>query len=384
MQKVFEFGEYWDFNTYLLIMIVGVAICYFHYRGVLLDNKRRNLTISIGNRKKVNLNIWFFLMFLLFLFLYTFKSWTYGADGEYYYEAFKLSTSFHNELNVTWEPLFLLFNYTIRHVTDNYTIYCFFAGLVISFGYVHFIHEFWTTKEDSLFLILISTEFFYDMNIMRSGIGGAFLLLSLCYLKKSNIKKAFLFSIIALLFHYTLIVHLVFLIFYCLVSRHNGINSRFSRTRVFSYEIIAFVGSFGASYLLRKMLVGTRYEWYFDAMTPTVIGSWSIIMSSILAVIALYRKRYDNCVGISIISSLYSILLIPPVVILGAYRLTQYHFSVRLLLWGWVFKDILKNEELNNLIKTVVILSMIVFYSVFYLGRRSLNPGFVYELVNIF
>lgn len=384
MQIVFEFGEYWDLNTFFLIMLVGVAICFFHYKGTIVDNRNNATSIYLGKIKLVKTNIWYALMFFLLLFLYTFKSMKYGADSGTYVTAFRLATSMFNELNKGWEPLFILFNFLIRKITDNYTVYFFFAGVIVAYGYVRYIREFWTGKEDSLFLILISISFFYDLNIMRSGIGCSFLLISLCHLKNDNFGKAVVLSIVALLFQYTLIVHFFFLVFYWVVNRRDQNLNQISINRAIIYEILGFILVLGATYILKRLLVGTRYAYYFNTMTPTILGNWSIILSFMLAIIVLCRKVEDKRINIAMMAALYSFLLIPPVIIIGAYRLTQYHFPIRILLWGWLSVDILKKDSINLIFRKIIIIAMIVFYAVFYLGRRSLNPGFAYHLVDLF
>lgn len=384
MQRVFEFGEYWDLSTFFLIMIVGVVICFFHYRGTAADNRNSATSVYFGKKKLVKPNIWYILMFFLLLFLYTFKSMDYGADSGTYVSAFLISTSMFNELNEGWELLFILFNFLIRKITDNYTVYFFFAGVIVAYGYVQYIREFWTGTEDSLFLILISVSFFYDLNIMRSGIGGSFLLISLCHLKKDNFGKAIIFSIVAFLFQYTLIVHFFFLIFYYIVNKPNQNSYQISVIRAMTYEILGFILVIGSTYVLKSLLAGTRYAYYYDAMSPTILGNWTIILSAVLAIVALNRRVEDKRISIAIMAALYSFLLIPPVVIIGAYRLTQYHFSIRILLWGWLFSDILRKDSSNLIFRKIIIITMIVFYAVFYLGRRSLSPGFAYYLVDLF
>ncbi len=377
--KFFEFGQYWDSATFIIILAVGVMLCLLNKKALCSNTK----TIVVTRKHKMSINIYYFLIYIMLVFLYTFKDISYGADTDYYVKTFQAAISYNNMWNVDLEPLYKLFNYIVRHITDNYTVYFFFASIFIAAGYTFFIKQFWNNDCFLTFLVLASTQFFYDMNIMRSAMGGTFILFSFGALKNNKFKKALVLTIIGTFFQTTLIVNIPFIMMYWLIGRTRKIN--FAQS-VFVL-IIALIVTYIICLFARKYFFNTRYSYYMSGqdMTPTLLGNWSILLSGFLALYMLYfRKKNDFRENIAILAGIYSLVLIIPVIILGAYRLTMYYYLPRLLMWGYFFKSYIKDDYRNRKIKEAIVIVLVLFYALFIISRRSLSYGFAYRFVNLF
>lgn len=374
--SVFEFGEYWDTGTFLLILVVGILICYWIWQANICS--RTMVIRKTGG--DIHINQYYVMIFLLLLFIYTFKDISFGADTDYYVKTFLASTDYHNDWNQGLEPLYIGFNYIVRKFTSNYTVYFFVAGVFIVSGYIKFIKCFWEKDCESLFAILIATQFFYDMNIMRSAMACTFLMYSFCALKEQYIKKAFLYTVMGVFFQTTVIVNIPFLLFYWVIRK----NDKIRIMKVIFIFSLALVGTTIVTVIARMLFVGTRYEYYFSdgGMQPTLLGNWPIILTGILAIFVLgYRKKNSEKIDIIILAALFSALLIVPVIILGAYRLTMYYYMPRLVLWGYVFKNYIANDAGNKRIKKGIAFAIVLFYALYVISRRSSTYGFAYSLV---
>ena len=141
--QIFEFGPYWDFLTYIFFLLLGGAFAFFSYLG-----KQSEIALKINygrnseNYKYSNLSIFYYISFLIFVFVFTFKDISFGADSYIYVEVFEKS------IDNYFEPFFSLLSLSVRSITPNYTIYFFVIGFIVSLGYIHFIKKFWTNDCD--------------------------------------------------------------------------------------------------------------------------------------------------------------------------------------------------------------------------------------------
>ena len=117
---------------------------------------------------------------------------------------------------------------------------------------------------------------------------------------------------------------------------------------------------------------------------PTLLGNWNLILSALLALVILSKTTVSDIrLNISIIGSLFSAILIIPVLVLGAYRLPFYFYMLRIFLWGYVFEN-QKIVKMNPAFRKCLALLLVVFYSLFVISRRSSDYGFAYSFVELF
>lgn len=375
--QLFEFGEYWNTGTFILILLTGCTMSFLAAQAT-KGPKFLRIGRNVVLRKEQTC---YSLIFAVLVFLYTFKDISFGADSGLYIQAFQASTTFLHQYNSGWEPLFNLLCFLVRQLTDNYTVFFFFSGLIIAGGYVKFIKTFWRKDCDFLFLILLAQQFFYDMNIMRSGIGGAFVLLSFCYLKDNQIKKAMLASVVATLFQYTLIVNFGVIILYALLVR-NGI---LSKKLMVQYTLLALVGAVILCFVARVVISNTRYSHYLTEIHPTILGNWSVFLSVAVAVGTLIlAPKSDSRLNVTVVAALFSLIMVVPVLLLGAYRLTIYYYVPRLFVWGYSSKQIIGKRGIHPHLHKALVIGAVLFFALFTISRRSVTPGFAYKLVDLF
>jgi hypothetical protein len=88
-------------------------------------------------------------------------------------------------------------------------------------------------------------------------------------------------------------------------------------------------------------------------------------------------------IGIVELTALFSVILLVPQMLLGAYRLSMYYLLPRLMLWGYSSKRYIAGSAGHSLLRKVLIIIAVVFYALFMMSRRSANPGFKFSFVDL-
>lgn len=108
------------------------------------------------------------------------------------------------------EPLYYLFGWSVRRVTDNYKVYFFLWHFFIVTGFVYAATK--SYKKDSwgvgsvLPLMLLFAGYIHSFNVMRNWLAIAIAMIGLSFLRRENLKYYFLFLFMAVCIHYSTIV----------------------------------------------------------------------------------------------------------------------------------------------------------------------------------
>ena len=108
------------------------------------------------------------------------------------------------------EPLYYLFGWSVRRVTDNYKVYFFLWHFFIVTGFVYAAVK--SYKKDSwgvgsvLPLMLLFAGYIHSFNVMRNWLAIAIAMIGLSFLRRENLKYYFLFLFMAVCIHYSTIV----------------------------------------------------------------------------------------------------------------------------------------------------------------------------------
>lgn len=156
----------------------------------------------------------------VFLILFSgFRSSEVGADYKTYEVLFKsiqrlpflFSNPVHFFENYRLEPSFLIISsFTKTYFSDGIKIIMFsYALLGISLK-IKAIQEIAEYKLLSILIYFSSVFFLHDMNQIRAGVAIGFLLLSIPHIVERNFKKFILLLSIAVLFHYSAIIFIIF------------------------------------------------------------------------------------------------------------------------------------------------------------------------------
>jgi len=383
MNSLFEFGEYWDTGTFILFFVAGLIIARLAHRGAnieALSHPVEEKQYKKGLVLSYKLNIYYSFIYLILLLLYSLRSSEVGADTASYVSAFHNANSFNlqyslNNLISQREPLFQITTYIIRKITDSYTIYLLCYGIIIASAYTRFIKSFWNTNNSFIMIIGLMVEYHYGLNVMRTALGMAFVLMSLCEIKKEKWIKAIIVGIIGVLFHYSAFIHIPLIILFYVVSRRE----RLSRKKIILL-IAASIGIIIAGVpLLSNYFLATRYHGYVErASSGTLLGYWYIILSIGLSIILLLKNREkDAKSNILIFTTLYNVILLLLNYLFGAYRLTNLYVAPRLCLWD-TLPQRFKSPQHRVIIRSVLFISLIV-YMLFRMSRNSNPPGFAYK-----
>lgn len=372
--ELFEFGKYWNTTSFILYIIIGIVVSKLCQKGARLNYRL--------NKDKEKNNRYYIIAFLILVFIYTFRDSSVGSDTSGYVEVFNRAV-----LRINWseillpkqvEPLYQLVNYGIHLISDNYTLLFLFYGIVITYAYIKFIRVFWTLELDYVFLIGFVVGYTYTFTAMRSSMGMAFILLSFCCLKDSKYGKAILLTFIGYLFHYTTIVNVIFIIIYYLISKRNTLN----KARLFGLTLLLLLTVYFSVNIMKSYFLETRYHGYVEKAGGTLIGNWTVVLSFIVAIWLIKNRKIETKeMMLCVCSAVYSMVLLIPSMILGAYRLTTFYELPNLVLFGLAGSYFYKNKSYKEvMIWKTLYFAMIVFYCLFVLSRRSGTEGFTYIL----
>ena len=387
MNYLFEFGEYWDTGTFIMFLILGFFVAFLAKKaskikgrnliGIDFQYKQENNKIGI-----IRFNPYYFSIFIILLFVFSFRDSSVGADTQGYIDAIRETKTISFTLTVNGllssrEPLFLIVSYLLQKITTNYTVYLFFWGIIISYAYTKYIKVFWNDKNAFVFLVMFVAEFHYGLNVLRTAIGAAFVLLSLCAYAEKKTKKSIILGICAVMFHYTAIVHMPLLILLHVIDNYEKIGKK-------KAIIFLILGSaltmFIIPYALRYF-VSTRYHKYVETLgAGNVLGRWYVIITIAYSIILLFKKKNGTRdEKITIITCAYNIILLLLNVFLGAYRVINLYTMPRISLWSANFPQ--GKGKVNRFVYKIVVMSVVIVYLLFRMSRNSASPGFAYHFI---
>jgi hypothetical protein len=376
IDRIFEFGLYWDWYSFILYFFIGCTVTWFLY----LDKKKSVLT----NRKQLTI-YGFFAFFVMFVF-FAFRSSSVGTDTNTYVEWFlnaqRYSFSYQDFIYLgNSEPLFQLYQVIVRSLSSNYTFYFIISSIIINLSYVFFIRNFTSKKNVFVVFILIAFMFYYDMSALRSALGMSFVFYGLISLKNNKIVKSIFLFYIGSMFHYTLLIMLFFILFYLVMRLLRRVKIKNS---VIFFMIVLFVVFLLSQVgLLRSFLQETQYAAY-ASLSQTLLGYWFIYLLIVFFIIywKKYIHNYTRDKEVIFFLILFQFVIMPVIIFLGAYRFINYLMLPRLVFWSYLLYylrfDIHKYFK-NRLLINIVYFIFVTLYLLFRLSRVTDSPGFIFE-----
>lgn len=195
----FYIEHYMQINFYLLIFLFVIAICYF-----ISDLYRHKNIYAVGMS--------IILLTVVFIFLFIFSGWRYdvGVDFDSYYNSFYRTIDYLRNTNGYEEGYVQLISLLKKYTDTPQSII-----ISTSFIYICLIYYYIMTNKKILqnlwlFMIvfILSWQFMYSFNVVRSCIAGAILYLSYKYILNRNFIKFLIVVVIASLFHRTALLFL--------------------------------------------------------------------------------------------------------------------------------------------------------------------------------
>lgn len=379
LNSVFPIGSNWSWNSFFLYILVSLCVCFFCKNGASL-NARFN---------SISFNYWYCLSFILLLLLACLRSLDVGTDTSKYVDYFLRVDSFSYDFSQFFsfhekEPGYKLLMYCIRSFTDNYTILFLIVYSIVSFAYILYIKFFYDNNSDYLFLSLFIFFFFCNMSGMRSALGQAFILFSFIFLSQRLFLAAFIVTLIAISFHYTMMYNLYIVLFVLLFSNY-GIIKRKS----FWFAGIAILLILSNIFISKLNLIfaDTKYSYYSteNVSDLSFVGSMIFVLLGIVSVIYINQIcQKDSKLKTLFIITWSFLLTYPMLVVTGAYRIPNYYAMPRLSIWSACFQQYqlsrMKYNDTENVFVRILMFFILLAYLLMRFSKASLDGGFIYYI----
>jgi len=378
--QLFYFGPWWDWKTFIFYTLISISTIVLLKKG---EQKPKYL-FYFGNLKYSPGNIYYVIAFIILVLFSILRSVEVGTDTITYVNSFRNATDFSFNWETMFllkqkEPLYSLYIFLLRKVSNNYLIYFLVTYSIITYAVIRFVKSCFNKKSHYTVLILFILLFVYHFSAIRSGLSGAFILLSFCYLKDNKILKALLFTVVATLFHYTAVINILFIFVYKLFSS-NILKSRY--TIALAIVTILISSNYVISFL-QSSLLGTKYSYYISYQ-GTLVGNAFIILLAIL--VWIYFKDLKKQMGsndVFLYSTLYIASLVPIIVATGAYRVPDIYFWPRLVVWSNICQYFIEKNRgdphivsLINITIIICTLSYLVFKMIRIAEANNIMPYF--------
>jgi len=391
MKSIIEFGPYWSWDTYIFYLVIGLIVSMLckkagaYGTGDLNYDKKTELSFKKNDILTIKKEkLYYFLAFFLLFLVSTIRTPSVGPDTPTYIMWFQNALSYDfNWSNIIGfqggEPLFRLFQYSIRLFTSSNTIYFAISAIPVSWSYICFIKKFVPQKANYTVLVLLIILFQYNLSAARSALGVAFLLFSLCALKDNKNIKSLALAFVGGMFHYTVLSGFLFVLFYILFSKYVIKNKIYT---IF-FALVAFSIANSQVIFIKSYFMETKYSSYVQE-TLNWTGYWFFYIL-ILAVLLNYRYLVNVSKDrICISSVLYIAIVLPGIINIGASRVVTYFMLPRIVLWSLIAEkatNSVKHDKALRFIANVIIFIIVAFYVAFRFSRVTNSPGFIYETI---
>lgn len=186
-------------------MAIYVLVIIYFIFGILIGLDKRKKDKITKNYYKIGI--------IILLSLSMFRSFSVGNDTETYRIIFNIisENSFSALKSINIEYGFLVFSKILSIIYNNPRILLYVSSCIIIIPMGYFIYK-WSDKPlTSILLYVLLNVYFFHLTGMRQSIASAILLFAFeCFIKKKKIQF-FLLVLLAMLFHKSAIIFLIFL-----------------------------------------------------------------------------------------------------------------------------------------------------------------------------
>jgi hypothetical protein len=166
---------------------------------------------------KVNHNVFWYLSFLMMFLLVSFRyklggdTFNYMRDFESFPTISKLNADFF--LGAKYSPLWIVFFSTIKSLSPSFIFLQIIHAILINSVIFWFFNKYSKFRFSCILFYLLYFYFYFNTEILRESIAVCLFLLSVPFYLKKDWRVYFTLSIVAVLFHYSALVLLLFPIF---------------------------------------------------------------------------------------------------------------------------------------------------------------------------
>ena len=284
--------NYWDFDSFLLYL--GVLLL-----GLIVGNFscRKNLCKDGGYLIKP---FGVLLMFLPFFLILVFRDISRGNDTFDYFQAFQYlhldsaQDAFSYDSLIQREPLFNVISLVLSNLTSGLSsdiqLLCFnamTASLWMLFVWKALVEEGKIIGILCPFTIVFILLFPFSFNILRNLIAMSIMLYAFTFLAKKEYKKYWIFSLIALGFHYTAVISIPIYVF----ARDYGKSIRTAFTIRFLLVLFLMLFLWRGSLLLDMLFGGVDSRYSGLGKNEESFGIGLLVLKiPLITVLTIFRK----------------------------------------------------------------------------------------------
>jgi hypothetical protein len=336
---------------------------------------------SVINSKRLYLYILpFFLIFSLLSGIRPTKD--FSIDTTSYINFFQTINNYsYKDLNFQSEliePGFVLLTFVISRFTNDYHLYLSLVFILFN----SFLFLFWKKlllllkiRNSEIFLVIIigftlSSNWYnnFSYNGLRQGIAAPLLYIGILYLIEKKYLKSFLFILLALSFHKSILFVIIFFPILFFKKKYTILSYiflgfiylfNFSEILVFKISekfnipIYALISEYGGEDAMYKGFSITFFLYSF------------LLVPSIYFVVKFYNKYFphNHLLDLELLLKIYTVLI-------GPYFLLGYSgFSNRYAIYGWFFIPVIYSINLFNLridkSDKILLILLIFFFSIY-------------------
>ena len=393
MSFLFPIGSEWHWGTFVLYCTVAMVVACLCRLGAKYDERCRTEPPFASKSKNKSVICYGSAVIILTLLGSLRSQWT-GSDTYVYVDRFLNASGVAIDWNLFFqfqvqEPGFQLYMYLIRVFTDNYTVFFAITYFLIGSVYILYIRYFFHDKSDFIFLQIFIFYFVHNMSSMRSALGAMFLLLSFIALDKRQYKTACILTLVATMFHYTMLYNFYIIVLMWLLQKEKlpaKISWMVDRwwAWVLCVGAVAVLAYLGTD-IMYRILDKLKYGYYLpDPGELSFLGSMIYVVFGFFALLFLKPiMRENGKPATALLISLGMLLTYPVIYITAAYRIPYYYVLPRLTVWSkctdYVEEKIQHNRMLNIAFK-IILEVIVIMYLLFRFTRMANDGHFAYVL----
>lgn len=156
------------------------------------------------------------------------------------------------------EPLHLGLTWLVRVFTENEHAYFFIVHGIIMFGVVFFVAKTWTRQYPVLPLLLFFPAYLGSLSAMRNWMAISMLLVALTFYMRDKTKTYYLWTLVAVGFHYSAVIFLAMPLVMAFIAR------RRTTAGAVAIVLVMNVAVYFSGGIMSRLLTGGRYEQYLS------------------------------------------------------------------------------------------------------------------------
>lgn len=298
--------------------------------------------------------IWLGVIVAVFAFIAAFREVGYklgGADALNYVNIFLHSNDSASPFSeMVSEPIYILYCRAIRFFTDNYRVFFGITYGLIGIAFCLFIRKFCPSKGVYYApFILLVYPYLKGLCTLRTTFAVAFVLLGLTLFCSKKIPVRVvgcLITVASVAVHRMSVAFILIPVFYGiyrLIER-----SRFSRFvkgwRLSVAVVVLIFASYFCARGLQALILGSGFlkgndiGYLANTVGNSIFSNWLVFAPQILLAffILLFDGKYKETESIGRIKifCLYDVIVLPAAMVLGFWRVNEYLYVARLIMWG--------------------------------------------------